>query len=294
MVFYEQLSLFHTAYDFMKNNQYRLIHIKENEKEIWLEKTEHKRTNIIRLQQGGFDWKNHLKHDIAQVFQITKSMKKLLAGKEVMIHNIYISAYEPVDDWEQLKKPLQLEEKNSPIKMQVYYLTDTTKEKELHKLQETLSLTPFSDYDAATEHEANKALALYKQSFAKLIQSAKSKNKVFSYGKPFITYILIAVNLLMFLLLVFNGGSTNSPTLLKYGANYNLSIVIHNEWWRIISSMFLHIGWAHIAMNMIALYFLGSIVERIYGAKRFIIIYFLAGIGGGLASFLYPENISAG
>src|SRR5699024_1398762 len=70
--------------------------------------------------------------------------------------------------------------------------------------------------------------------------------------------------------------------------------VIDNEWWRILTSMFLHIGWAHIAMNMIALYFLGSIVERIYGAKRFLAIYFLAGIGGGLASFLFPENISAG
>src|SRR5699024_5308841 len=114
--------------------------------------------------------KNHLKQDIAQVFQITKSMKKLFAGKEVMIHNIYISGYEPVDDWEQLKKPLQLDEKNSPLKMHVYYFTGKSIDNELTRLEETLSLTPFSNYGISSEHEANKALALYKRSFGRLKQ----------------------------------------------------------------------------------------------------------------------------
>lgn len=294
MEFYEQLTLFQTAYDFMKNNQYNLIHIQENQKEIWLEKTEQKKTNIIRIQQGGFDWKNHLKRDVAQVFQITKSMKKMLAGKEVIIHNIYISRHEPIDDWEQLKRPLQLEEKKHPIKMHVYYITNESKNNELNRLQDMLALSSFSENDVTTDDEANKVLIMYQQSFNRLIQSAKNKKNVFSYGKPFFTYILIGINLLLFLMLEISGGSTDISTLLKYGANHNLSIVMDNEWWRIIASMFLHIGWAHIAMNMIAIYFLGSIVERIYGSIRFLIIYFLAGIGGGLASFLFPENISAG
>src|SRR5699024_710904 len=111
---------------------------------------------------------------------------------------------------------------------------------------------------------------------------------------PLVTYILIGINILMFMLLEVSGGSTDTSTLLKFGANYNVAIISQNEWWRIIASMFLHIGFLHIAMNMIAIYYLGTIVERIYGAKRFLVIYFLSGIGGGLASFLFPGNISAG
>src|SRR5699024_12297831 len=57
-------------------------YMKDDGKEIWLEKTEKNKSNVIRLQQGGFDWKNHLKRDIAQVFQITKNMKKILRSEE--------------------------------------------------------------------------------------------------------------------------------------------------------------------------------------------------------------------
>src|SRR5699024_6672185 len=239
MSFYEHLTLFQLAYDLMKNNHYRLIHIKENEKEIWLEKTEKNKTNVIRIQQGGFDWKNHMKRDIANVFQITKGMKKLFAGKNIFIHNIYISADEPVDDCEQLKKPLQVEETKHPIKMHVYYISAKSKDNEVNRLEKSLAIAPFSENTITTEQEADEALSFYQQSFDRLIQSARKKNNVFSYGKPLFTYILIGINILMFMLLEVSGGSTDTSTLLKFGANYNVSIISQNEWWRIIASMFL-------------------------------------------------------
>src|SRR5699024_12785844 len=58
--------------------------------------------------------------------------------------------------------------------------------------------------------------------------------------------------------------------------------------------MFLHIGFLHLFMNMLALYYLGSLLERIYGSRRFILIYFLSGIGGSLASFALSTSVSAG
>src|SRR5690625_7002938 len=58
--------------------------------------------------------------------------------------------------------------------------------------------------------------------------------------------------------------------------------------------MFLHIGLLHLIMNMIAVFYLGTLVERIYGSFRFFIIYMLAGIGGGVASFAFSMNVSAG
>lgn len=96
----------------------------------------------------------------------------------------------------------------------------------------------------------------------------------------------------MFFVVEMSGGST-VPNLIKFGAKYNPAI-IDGEWWRILSSMFLHVGFLHFFMNMIALYYLGIAVERIYGSWRFFIIYFFAGFGGGLASFAFTINVAAG
>src|SRR5699024_12844238 len=60
------------------------------------------------------------------------------------------------------------------------------------------------------------------------------------------------------------------------------------------TSMFLHIGLLHLVLNMIALYYIGAIAERIYGSIRFTFIYLLAGIAGSLSSFAFDTHISAG
>lgn len=57
--------------------------------------------------------------------------------------------------------------------------------------------------------------------------------------------------------------------------------------------MFLHIGFEHITLNMITLYFLGSQIEYLFGAARYLVIYFVSGVGGNLASFAFNPDISA-
>jgi rhomboid protease GluP len=64
------------------------------------------------------------------------------------------------------------------------------------------------------------------------------------------------------------------------------ALVAGGEWWRLLSSMFLHSGFVHLAVNMISLYFLGSFVEEAFGRGRFLALYLLSGISGGLA-YLY-------
>src|SRR5690625_1388532 len=98
---------------------------------------------------------------------------------------------------------------------------------------------------------------------------------------------------MMFFILEINGGSTDVETLIQFGAKYN-PYMIDGEWWRLVSSMFLHIGFLHLAMNIVAFYYLGVAVERIYVSSRFLIIYFLAGIAGSLTSFTFAMNVSAG
>lgn len=116
----------------------------------------------------------------------------------------------------------------------------------------------------------------------------------FSLSIPYpVTSLLIAVNLILFLILSFSGGSTNPETLIRFGAKYDPAIT-NGEWWRLFTSIFLHIGFVHLTFNTLALYYLGSVVERIYGSVRFLTIYLLAGLSGSLASFLYNEALSAG
>jgi len=70
------------------------------------------------------------------------------------------------------------------------------------------------------------------------------------------------------------------------------ALVAGGEAWRLITSTFLHSGFAHLAMNMISLYFLGSFVEISFGRGRFLALYFMSGIAGGLA-YLYLGTFTA-
>jgi len=64
------------------------------------------------------------------------------------------------------------------------------------------------------------------------------------------------------------------------------ALVAEGEVWRLLTSVFLHSGFAHLAINMISLYFLGSFAEVSFGRDRFLALYFISGIAGGLA-YLY-------
>jgi rhomboid protease GluP len=64
------------------------------------------------------------------------------------------------------------------------------------------------------------------------------------------------------------------------------ALVAQGEWWRLLSSVFLHSGVAHLGFNMLSLYFLGSFTEEAFGRGRFFALYLLSGVAGGLA-YLY-------
>ncbi len=64
---------------------------------------------------------------------------------------------------------------------------------------------------------------------------------------------------------------------------------MEGEWWRFITPVFLHIGFLHLAMNTLALYYLGMTVERIFGNVRFLFIYLFAGVTGFIASFIFSQ-----
>src|SRR5215475_12725136 len=112
--------------------------------------------------------------------------------------------------------------------------------------------------------------------------------------RPIFTYIFLGLNILIFVLMAFAGGSSSEPTLLAFGVKAN-SEIARGEWWRFITPIFIHIGMLHLFFNSYALWIVGPQVEKLYGAARFVILYVLTGVAGVCGSYFYhPQSISAG
>lgn len=105
--------------------------------------------------------------------------------------------------------------------------------------------------------------------------------------------MIILINIVMFILEILNGGSTNTHVLIAMGAKVN-ELISAGEYWRFFTPMFLHIGYAHILVNMISLKNTGPFVEKFVGRFSFLLIYFLSGITGNIMSYLFSPSISAG
>lgn len=96
---------------------------------------------------------------------------------------------------------------------------------------------------------------------------------------PKVTTALIIVNILIFLAMLFIPAASSWYEL---GAISPIALM-RGEWWTVITSMFLHSSIMHIMCNMISLYYLGVMCERVFGSVRFAILYLVSGIVGNLA-----------
>ena len=108
------------------------------------------------------------------------------------------------------------------------------------------------------------------------------------------TITLIALNVVVFLAEMATGSGGLSSTSSDLINDYGLigASVGNGETYRLLTSGFLHAGFMHIAFNMIALYFLGRILEPSVGTVRFLMIYFASLLAGSLGAILLSSNIA--
>lgn len=111
-----------------------------------------------------------------------------------------------------------------------------------------------------------------------------------------ITNLLIAINVIAYAWEVTTGTDFNSNrSLYDHGALVGAAVTLDGQWWRIVTGGFLHGGLAHIALNMFALYQLGTFVESIVGPWRLLAIYTVSLFGGGLAVVHFaPHDVTVG
>ena len=118
--------------------------------------------------------------------------------------------------------------------------------------------------------------------------TAESQRAVFAAtirrNVPYVTYALLAAIWFVFLLeTLAPGGSMSNNVLLEYGG-LQPALVQKHEWWLLFTTMFVHAGLLHIGSNSIALYSVGTLVERVYGHAKYALIYFASGLFASAAS----------
>lgn len=116
---------------------------------------------------------------------------------------------------------------------------------------------------------------------------------------PVVTYSLIAVNVVLFALCMWQGGGAvgTSPLMewgvLSTGFGPGYLPEVDFEYWRLVTSGFLHWSVPHIALNMISLYIIGRDLERLFGPMRYIVIYLASLLGGSAAVLLLQHGVVA-
>ena len=126
------------------------------------------------------------------------------------------------------------------------------------------------------------------------VAPAEPAAPVFLHPPTRAVWWLVAVNVAIFGLELLWGGSSSPLTLHRMGAGLGRAAVAHQPW-RVLSAAFLHVNVVHLVLNMWALVVFGRILEVMLGARRFIVLYGLSALGGGLASSLvHAAILSAG
>lgn len=109
----------------------------------------------------------------------------------------------------------------------------------------------------------------------------------------YVTYFLIITVVIIFLLMTLAGGSTNFDVLILFGAKVN-PLIEAGQYWRLLTSVFLHIGFTHLLFNTYALFILGKFTEGMFGHVRFLILFIFSGLSGSTLSYLMSPHLSAG
>lgn len=115
---------------------------------------------------------------------------------------------------------------------------------------------------------------------------------MYAYGRKraWVNGGLIALNIAYFLYLEIVGSSEDTMLMLQHGAMFAPFVVDGGEYYRLLTSIFMHFGIRHIANNMLVLFILGDNMERALGSIKYLIFYLLCGVGANIVSMYLGMN----
>lgn len=268
---------------FITKKNYSPIIIKGIDNEIWLE-NKMEEYKIIRIVTKNIYNGDQYKYDVLKTKHILKQIKRKMLSFSTNILSILT---EVGDNFS-----------SSIIKDDKNYHTIVLDSENSIRENELLNKY-FSDLKNSLEYKEEGFDLINKITFdisKKNIEESEKRNKMFKEKKPTVTYLIILINLIVFgLMYVFGNGSENIDTLIKFGANY-APLTKSGEYYRLITSAFLHIGVIHLLCNLYALYVIGPQIEQFFGRVKYILIYLFSAIMGSLFTLVLSgdSTVSAG
>lgn len=260
---------------FITEEDYKPVIINGLDNEIWLENMEND-LKLIRINTNYIHNEEQFKSDIFKVKTIMKSIKRNTLSFKMTTLNLLLDTGDNVS----------ISDNKNIETIKIDGLDDFKKNKFVKEFFPKVKDTNFSNKVDPIEF-----FKLTEDMNQNTMKKEKKLEKIFSPKKPVVTYILIVLNLMVFLYGVLHG---NDELINMFGNNYEL--VQNGEFYRLLTCMFVHADIMHILFNMIALYSIGPVVERYYGKSKFLLIYLVSGLLGSIFSgvFMTADSISIG
>ena len=255
---------------FITEEDYKPIIINGVDGEIWLENMQSD-LKLIRINSNYIHNEEQLKSDTFKAKAIMKSIKKSTLSLKMNMLNLLMDVGEAV----------KITDNKNIETIKVEKITDFKENKVVEEF-----FPKVKDAVLNEEMDPIEFFKLTEDMNQTTIKNEKKLAKIFSPKKPVITYILIVLNVMIFLYTMLYDQNDR----LFYELANNYVYVQNGEIYRLFTSMFLHADIMHIVFNMYALYLLGPIVERYYGKTKFILIYFISGILGSLFSCVFMSS----
>ena len=264
---------------FVTKENYSPIYVHGVKDEIWLEKLDGP-YRVIRINSNRIINKEQFEFDQYKIKDILKQIKKKTLSLSINALNINLNEDDNLKDEESLKnidsiivKDLDDIEKNEMV-LEVFPNIKNNLIKDTNGLELIFNVT--KDINEKTSNEN------------------KRFEKIFADKKILITYIIMALCIMYFLVVGILGRDFSSVSVLaRFGANNNLLLRM-GQVWRLVTYAFIHAGIIHLLCNMYSLYIIGPQVESKFGKVRFILIYLISAISGGLLSAGLTDYISVG
>lgn len=268
---------------FITEQEYSPVILHGAQNEIWLENLD-SNVKIVRIVTNYIHNDEQLEFDLFKTKQIAGKIKRKTFSLSMNVMSLFLNLGDNVHVGDEEKMG----------NLCCVRLNDLEDLKSRHMLLEV-----FPDITKETNFK-EKGMELFmkitNEIGAKNEKSAREAENLFKPKRPLVTSTLITINMLLFLsMYIFGKGSTHVYTLLKFGAFQN-ELVLSGDYYRLITSAFLHIGFLHLLCNMYSLYVIGPQLEGFFGPKKYLAIYFVSAIAGNLLSMVFPHggSISAG
>ena len=254
---------------FITERNYNPIILQGVENEIWLENLEED-CKVVRIVNGYIHNDEQFNFDVFKTKRILKKIKKKTFSFNINVMSFFLDMGDNVSS-----------DINNDPKLMCIKITD---EKDISKNDMISKLFPdLSKKLIYSENGFELFLKITNDINKHNAEDASKLEKVFKTKVPYVTYFLIAVNVIFFIV-PFLFGQSNS--IIERFCVHGPSIRA-GQYYRLITGMFLHAGLLHLGFNCYSLYVIGTQIENFLGKVKFLIIYIFSGIMGALFSMIF-------